>query len=93
VIRVLKSLGISFVPSRGSHFVWADFSNYLEHDSEEGEMQLWMDIYDNTKILLTPGVGFQHQKHGLFRIVHTAVSTPYLSIAMEKLKAYLENRA
>ncbi len=88
VIEALQKIGVPYVPSRGSLFVWADFSKYLKEYSEIGEEELWMDIYKNTGVLLTPGIGFQHQKKGLFRIVHTAVSVPHLEVAMGRMTNY-----
>ncbi len=92
VVEVLKTLEIPYVPSRGSLFVWADFSKYLKADSAQGEEDLWVDIYKNTGILLTPGIGFQHQKKGLFRMVFTVVPFEHLEVAMERIKKYLLER-
>lgn len=92
VIQQLKALNIPYTPSRGSLFIWADFSQYLKTDTQKGEEELWMDIFRQTGVLLTPGMGFQHQKHGLFRIVHTAVPTPDLKVAIQRLSAFLEQR-
>lgn len=91
-ITGLKELKIPYVPIRGSFFVWADFSKYIAEQSEEAEDRLWLDIYENTGIVLTPGKGFQHQKKGLFRIVFTAVPYDHLQVAMERLKSYLRKR-
>ncbi len=89
VVDVLKKMELPYIPSRGSLFVWADFSKYLKVDSAQGEEDLWVDIYKNTGVLLTPGVGFQHQKKGLFRIVFTAVPLADLEVAMERIRSYL----
>jgi 1-aminocyclopropane-1-carboxylate synthase len=87
--RVLKDLEIPFVPNSGSLFVWADFSKYLQEKSPEAEMNLWVEIFKQTGVLLTPGFGFQHKKNGLFRIVHTAVPWSDIKIAMNSLYTYL----
>lgn len=89
VVRMLRRLGIPYTPSRGSLFIWADFSAYLTASTAAGEEDLWMQIFRDTQILFTPGTGFQHQKKGLFRIVHTAVSAEHLQIAMDRLEDYL----
>ena len=88
IASFLKEMGIHYIPSRGSLFIWADFSKYLKEDSEDGQEQLWIDIYKNTGALLTPGMGFQHEKNGMFRIVFTAVSYEYLTVALDRMKAY-----
>lgn len=93
IVKMLRRLGIPYTPSRGSLFIWADFSAYLEENSAAAEEKLWMDIFKDTQILFTPGIGFQHQKKGLFRIVHTAVPTSHLQVAMDRLEAYLAERS
>ncbi len=92
VVRMLRRLGIPYTPSRGSLFIWVDFSAYLSAPTDQAEEDLWMQIFRDTQILFTPGTGFQHQKKGLFRIVHTAVSTEDLQIAMDRLEAYFNKR-
>lgn len=89
VVEVFKRLNIPYVPSRGSFFIWGDFSQYLKADTQKGEEQLWLNIYKYTGVLLTPGAGFQHQKKGLFRLVFTAVPYKHLSVAMNRLETYL----
>ncbi len=89
VVKTLKKISIPYVPGRGSLFIWADFSKYLKENSDKGQEDLWIAIYRNTGVLLTPGAGFGHQKKGLFRIVHTAIPTSHLIVAMEKLENYL----
>ncbi len=89
VIKALKKIGVPYVPARGSLFVWADFSKFLKENSEKGQEDLWIDIYRNTGVLLTPGSGFQHEKKGLFRIVHTAVPISHLEVGMDRMAGYL----
>ncbi|MEL7426699.1 MAG: aminotransferase class I/II-fold pyridoxal phosphate-dependent enzyme [Bacteroidota bacterium] len=92
VVKTLRQLSIPFVPAKGSFFIWADFSKYLADDTDKAEEQLWLAIYRNTGVLLTPGMGFMHQKQGLFRIVFTAVPFAHLQVAMERMSNYLIER-
>ena len=92
IVRMLRRLGIPYTPSRGSLFIWADFSAYLSAPTAQAEEDFWMQIFRDTQILFTPGTGFQHQKKGLFRIVHTAVPTEHLRIAIDRLEAYLKQQ-
>lgn len=91
VTATLDDLDIPYSPSRGSLFVWADFSRFMPANDAQAEEDLWVAIYRNSGVLLTPGFGFQHQKHGLFRIVHTATRIEHLTVAMERMAAYLRN--
>ena len=87
-----RRLRVPYVPSRGSLFVWIDLSEFLTDHSTEGEMQLWETLFDETGVLLTPGVGFGHSKHGLFRVVYPCVSPSELEVAMERLASWVEQR-
>lgn len=93
LVTHLKNSGIPYIPSEGSFFVWADFSKYLTEDTDQGQERLWLEIYRNTGVLLTPGGGFGHEKKGLFRIVFTAVPFAHLEVAMERMTTYLKSRA
>ncbi|WP_350293287.1 aminotransferase class I/II-fold pyridoxal phosphate-dependent enzyme [uncultured Croceitalea sp.] len=92
LVTHLKENEIPYIPSEGSFFVWADFSKYLVEDTDKGQEQLWLEIYRNSGVLLTPGEGFGHQKKGLFRIVFTAIPFAHLQVAMERMTTYLAGR-
>jgi 1-aminocyclopropane-1-carboxylate synthase len=92
VVAALRRLGIPYVPSRGSLFVWIDLSEFLDDDSEAGELALWQELYREAGVLLTPGVGFGHSKRGLFRVVYPSVPLDALEVAMERLEAFVRRR-
>lgn len=92
VVGTLRRLGISYVPSRGSHFVWIDLSDLMDGGSEEAELALWDEIFRSAGVLLTPGVGFGHPKHGVFRMVYPAVSADELEVALERLERFVTDR-
>jgi 1-aminocyclopropane-1-carboxylate synthase len=89
VVEAFDKIKVPYIPSRGSLFIWIDLSKFLKEDSDKGQEQLWIDIYNNTGILLTPGEGFQHLKKGLFRMVFTAIEINHLKVAMDRLIAFL----
>jgi len=93
VINTLRSLGIPYIPARGSLFVWLDLSIHLGGQTKEAEHNLWLDIYDKTGILLTPGEGFGHSKRGQFRLVYSFLQREVLEGAMGKLARYVKIRA
>jgi len=92
VVQALDQLHTPYIPAHGSLFVWADLSRFLAEDSDQGQEQLWLDIFRHTGLLLTPGEGFGHKKKGLFRIVFTAVPYEHLQVAMDKMVDYLLKR-
>jgi aspartate/methionine/tyrosine aminotransferase len=89
VVRVLRRCNIPYVPSRGGLFVWADFSDLLASDTAEAAHDLWQKIYSTTSVLLTPGEGFGHTKHGMFRIVYAGVDENSLATAMDRLERFV----
>ncbi len=89
VVRNLRALGIPYSPSYGSLFVWMDLSEFLNEESEQGQHQLWLEIFEESGVLLTPGAGFGHSKRGLFRMVISSIDHDALEEAMERLKGYI----
>ncbi len=92
VVGAMKRLGIPYAPSRGSLFAWIDLSEFLDGDSDEAEMALWRELFDESGVLLTPGIGFGHSKRGMFRVVYPSVSRPELEVAMERLEGFVRAR-
>ena len=89
VVSCLRELHIPFNPSYGSLFVWMDMSAFLSENSDQGQEQLWLEIFEQTGILLTPGNGFGHSKKGLFRMVISSLNHQALGVAMNRLKGFV----
>lgn len=89
-VKVLRKLNINYVPAQGSLFLWIDLSPYLTAQSKEAEEALWMDIFEQSGVLLTPGDGFGHQGFGYFRMVYPYVSNKDLKIAMKRFAKYFK---
>lgn len=87
---MLRENDIPFVPASGSLFIWADFSRLLPESTMEAEHALWLDIYQETGVLLTPGEGFGHTAKGQFRIVYSCFLLDDLKVAIDRLDAYLK---
>jgi aspartate/methionine/tyrosine aminotransferase len=92
VVARLRRMGIPYVPSRGSLFSWIDMSEFLETESVDGELALWDSLFRDAGVLLTPGVGFGHSKHGLFRVVYPCVTVPELEVALDRLEGFVQSR-
>lgn len=89
VTRSLKKHKIPYAHAVGSLFVWLDLSHFLQADSEEAELSLWREIYDETGILLTSPVGMGGQERGWLRLVYSCVSREELEVAMGRLAGWL----
>ncbi len=92
VANRLEELKIPYVKALGSLFVWLDLSEFLVGDSLKEENELWMSIYEEAGILLTPGEGFGHVKKGWFRLVHTCIPSVHLEVAMDRIGRYVINK-
>jgi aspartate/methionine/tyrosine aminotransferase len=89
VVRMLRRCDVPYVPARGSLFIWADLSEFLTADSGEAAHDLWWRIYETTGVMLTPGEGFGHSKHGMFRIVYPSTERDSLGVALNRLEAFI----
>lgn len=89
-VRFLREMDLPYVPSRGSLFVWADFSELMDGSSKEAELRLWDRMFREAGVLITPGIGFGHGRRGLFRIVHPCVSHSELRVALRRLGRFVE---
>jgi len=54
--------------TEGALFAWADFSDLLQEGQTEQE--LWVELFEDAKILLTLGESFYGDKPGMFRVVY-----------------------
>lgn len=88
-VKTFRKLNIPYVPAAGSLFVWIDLSEFLPEQSQEAENQFWLELYQETGILLTPGEGFGHTKKGQFRVVFPCLPKANLEVAMQRLGDYV----
>jgi len=93
VVTLCRKHEIPYVPSYGGLFIWIDMARYLQADSQAAEMKLWMDLYESTGILLTPGQGFGHLGFGKYRVVYPYVSLKKLRVALAKMDSFLLGRS
>ena len=95
VTGMLQEEGIPCTDSRGSLFIWADFSRYLEqgHDATSQEEEaLWLRIFEESNVLLTGPGSFGHLQRGWFRIVFTCVTPEELDISIHRLRHWIQQQ-
>ncbi|MFM7329484.1 MAG: aminotransferase class I/II-fold pyridoxal phosphate-dependent enzyme, partial [Bacteroidota bacterium] len=88
----LRSLKIPYSPARGSLFVWLDFSEFMPENSAAAEHAIWMDLFKQTGVLLTPGDGFGHARRGQFRLVYSYVNKEELGVVMGRMEEFIRIR-
>lgn len=88
VMQVLREKRIPYLSSASPFFLWVNFSAYLKHFPNEYE--LWMAIYKEAGILLTPGEGFGHSQEGWFRLVYSCLTVPALETFSDRLNGLID---
>lgn len=89
ITQTLRKLHIPYAPSRGSLFIWTDFSSLLSAKTDAAQQDFWMELYEETGILLTPADGFGHREKGLYRMVISFLKPADLQVAMRKLETFV----
>ncbi|CAK4645269.1 unnamed protein product [Aphanomyces euteiches] len=68
VTSVLARYGIPYVHASAGLFVWIDLSAYLPEATWQGEQALTRRLFDECKIIMTPGESQHAPKPGFYRI-------------------------
>jgi 1-aminocyclopropane-1-carboxylate synthase len=95
MMDVLDEIGLKYITPQGSLFLWIDFSPYMKGSSLKDENALWMEIYQSSGLLLTPGEGFGHKiNRGCFRMVYSCIKpseVPFVQDRLRKLSQVLKS--
>mmetsp|Transcript_242 Transcript_242/g.403 ORF Transcript_242/g.403 Transcript_242/m.403 type:complete len:450 (+) Transcript_242:163-1512(+) len=89
----LKSKDIPFIRPTAGLFLLADFSSFLPADvpfSFQAEEQMIQNIFDETRVLVTPGASCSCEQPGWVRICYPSVSRKALEEAIERLGDYAD---
>ncbi|XP_026520450.1 probable inactive 1-aminocyclopropane-1-carboxylate synthase-like protein 2 isoform X1 [Notechis scutatus] len=86
----LKTLGVPFLNRSAGFFVWIDFRKYLKKRTLEEEMLLWRRFLDK-KVLLSPGIFFECNEPGWFRIIF-ADNMNRLRLGMQRICEVIEEQ-
>jgi len=82
----LTSMGLEYVDARAGIFVFADFSPLLSEQTWKGEEILVKELFEECKVVMTPGESTRAEKPGMFRICYAWVAPEVLQVAMDRLK-------
>jgi len=66
--EALSLIDVPLLPSQGAIFAWGDFSSLILDG--QSERDLWMELFNKTKVALTTGQSCEANKPGMFRIVY-----------------------
>lgn len=68
--EALNGIGVDLFPCQGTLMAWADFRHLLKEPSWEAETQLWNELFDEHRVLLTTGRSCRAHAPGYFRICY-----------------------
>mmetsp|Transcript_317 Transcript_317/g.545 ORF Transcript_317/g.545 Transcript_317/m.545 type:complete len:434 (-) Transcript_317:307-1608(-) len=88
----VKVAGIPYTPAQGAMFFCINLREYLHEDTFAGERALWQALFDEERLLLTPGRDCHFAAPGNFRICYAAVEPAALPVAMKRLVTFLETK-
>mmetsp|Transcript_34825 Transcript_34825/g.76136 ORF Transcript_34825/g.76136 Transcript_34825/m.76136 type:complete len:432 (-) Transcript_34825:204-1499(-) len=88
----IKEAGIPYTPAQGAMFLCIDLRQYLREDSFEGERELFQALFDEERLLFTPGKDCHFETPGNFRMCFAAVPPAALPIAMKRLVSFLKTK-
>jgi aspartate/methionine/tyrosine aminotransferase len=69
----LTAAGLKFTRAQGAMFCCIDLSEFLKAPTFEAERELFQALYDEERLLMTPGKDCHFAVPGNFRMVRTSV--------------------
>jgi len=69
----LQAGGIRCVVPSAGFFIFLNLSELMEEDTVECEKKLWMSLFNESKVLFTPGFACHSEENGWFRCCFAAV--------------------
>ena len=64
-------IGVKVTPCKSTLMAWADFRHLLKEPTPEGEQEIYLDLIQNYKVILTSGASCLAEEPGWFRICFT----------------------
>ena len=89
LVSKLRGARIPFLPADAGMFVWIDLRSHLKEATFEGEKALWTGLAMDAKVLFTPGKDCHAREPGFFRVCFAWVPEQALSLAIDRVAAYL----
>ncbi|XP_038697703.1 1-aminocyclopropane-1-carboxylate synthase-like [Tripterygium wilfordii] len=91
LVSGLDKVGISCLKSNAGLFCWVDMRHLLRSNTFEAELELWRKIVCDVRLNISPGSSCHSTEPGWFRVCFANMSEETLSIAMGRLKTYVDS--
>ncbi|XP_038886265.1 1-aminocyclopropane-1-carboxylate synthase CMA101-like [Benincasa hispida] len=89
----LRKAGIGCLKGNAGLFCWVDMRHLLKYPSFEEEMELWKRILCEVGLNVSPGSACHCSEPGWFRMCFANMSEHTLTVAMCRLKAFVDSTA
>ena len=90
---LLRDSDIPFVAARAGMFVWVDLRRLLRGTGFAAERALTRELFDECRVLFTPGEAQHAAEAGFFRVCFAWAPKESVVVAFERLKAFAHRRA
>lgn len=90
--RALRAADIPSTPASAGLFAWIDLRELLDEPTAEAEAALQMRLFDECRLLLTPGLSCHAAEPGHFRCCFAWMSPASLEAGIRRLGAFVAKR-
>lgn len=88
----LEAASLKYMPACAAMFCWLDLRSLLREPTFAAEFQLWKEVLDEQKVVLTPGEACHYAEPGFFRLCYASMPPEHLKVACARLAAFVEKR-
>ncbi|KAH6557327.1 hypothetical protein KP509_1Z121400 [Ceratopteris richardii] len=88
----LEAAQVKYMPACAAMFCWLDLRTLLEVPTFQAEDNLWKEIMEVTKIVLTPGGACHYAEPGFFRACYASMSPDCLEVACARLADFVTRK-
>ncbi|CAH9143803.1 unnamed protein product [Cuscuta epithymum] len=91
LVKGLRAAGIGCLESNAGLFCWVDMRHLLGSNTFEAEIELWKKIVYEVGLNISPGSSCHCTKPGWFRICFANMTEETLSVAMQRVNAFVDS--
>jgi 1-aminocyclopropane-1-carboxylate synthase len=91
VTGLLEEHSVRFLPVEGGIVLWLDLRRFLPSDTFEGERELFVKVFEECRVSISPGYAFHCVEPGWFRLCFT-VPEPHRTEGLKRLFQHLKPR-
>jgi len=89
--EAFEAQGLSVLPAEAGLFCWIDMRKWMRNDSWDAEMELYTELQNEAKVLVTPGFSMRTETPGFFRCCF-ATHRDAFDEALRRIASFGESR-